>query len=212
MGFIHSNATTSGDGSYVRIDGESYNPESAACVVYSTAVRDSNSLIETGLVRCGAGAVVDNNTNCNNTVFVESLHTDSSGNTSATCWAHGTISNGTYYIVSVRRDSQTGTDFYPILFQSQTAYPNEDRTGLGQTVDLWSWAEHTNHDTNTHCSDWGSGHANFSNWQHLHIGTGWVYEANSTADKDWLLDVGVPSYHCWDITNLNGSGDFSVDK
>jgi hypothetical protein len=213
-GRVHENVTTNGDGSSVRIDGESYHPDTNSCIAYSTSVSDEPDThqIETGLLRCGSGAgPVDSNPDCDNTVFVESLY-DNGNAITAQCWDHGTITNGTYYDVSVRRNSQSGTDFYPVLFQSQTSYPSEDRTGIGQSPKLWTWAEHTNGNVNTLCSWWGADHANFSNWQHLHIGSGWSYESNSSAGKVWNPDSVNPSYHCWNISDMNGTGDYNVDK
>lgn len=148
-----------GTGAAILVSG--INPDSSNCLLFrSTAESASNYLIQSGLLRCGSGQMLDGTCSLSNNL-VKFVEKDVAG--SYTCYPHGAASLNTTYTATPQ--NTTGTLWYAYI--DGIAYENN-------SFSADAIAESGEH-TSDSCSGW-SGHGVFGQsslwpWKRYVIGS-----------------------------------------
>jgi len=183
------------DGSFARLQGDSYHPSSNQCVLYSTLSYDSTAgrQVESGLVRC-SGASIDG-TCPSGQVFVERFN-----GSAYFCTPGYSFDNFYQYDATTYRNSSTSTTFTGHI---NGASLTQGGFGLSDNIHGWAWGEATG---GTTCPSSISG--SIVDWEKYDTSAGWTYVTSSDVYRYSSSMSGAP---CWSTTTSTGSkGNFDV--
>jgi hypothetical protein len=184
------------DGSYVRLQGHSFNPTSGQCVLYSTLSFDltAHKQVESGIVTCNGQSIDE--TCPSGHVFVERFD-----GTSYFCTPGYTFLSKYQYDATTYRTSSTSTTFSG---QINGASLSQSGFGLSDYITGYAWGEATG---GTFCPVSQDG--SFIYWEKYDTSAGWTYITSSTVDH---YSDGMAGAPCWSrISSTNSTGGFNVD-
>jgi hypothetical protein len=192
----YSNASNV-DGSFTRLKGNTFNPTSGQCVLYSVLSFDSKAgaqrQIESGIVKCN-GASIDG-TCPSGYSFVERY------NGSAYFCTPGFAFNPIYqYDATTYRTSSTSTTFTGHI---NGVYLSQSGFGLSDNIKGYAWGEATG---GSACPSSNSG--SFLDWEKYDTSVGWTYVTSSSVQR---YSSGMSGAPCWNtITSTGSKGNFDV--
>lgn len=190
-------ASTSVDGSFVRLEGNGFSPANNQCVIYGVLSYDSSAprQIESGLVRCDSGTSIDG-TCPGGQVFVERYN-----GSSYFCTPGYSFNNNTQYDATTYRNSSSSTTFTGHINGSTLT---QGGFGLSDNIRGYAWGEATGGST---CPSPSRG--TFHVWQRYNTSSGWSYVDGSSVFR---YDNGMNGAPCWgSISAADSSGGFDVD-
>lgn len=184
------------DGSYARLQGHSFNPDSGQCVLYSTLSYDSTAYrqLESGIVTC-KNADIDA-TCTSGHVFVERFD-----GSQYFCTPGYTFLTKYQYDATTYRASATSTTFNG---QINGANLSQSGFGLSDYITPYAWGEATGGNFCPVSQD-----GSFIYWEKYDTSAGWAYITSSTIDHSGYGLAGSP---CWSrISSTDSTGGFNVD-
>lgn len=187
--------STSVDGSYAQVIGNSFDETADQCVLYSVLSYDSTAprQLESGLVRCSYPATIDGSCPGGQT-FVERWD-----GSNFFCVSGYSFTNGTAYDATTYRNS--GTQF---LGSVNGASNGQSGFGANDDIQGYAWGEATGGST---CPS--PAHGTFNTWQRYVFGVGWSYVTGSSIFRGGVGNMcGTP---CWPtVSATDSSGGFDV--
>lgn len=193
-------ASTTVDGSFVHVVGNSFSPNSDQCVLYSTLSYDGTNdrMIQAGLVRCDG--VMLTGTCPGGQTFVERYN-----GSNYYCKPGSSFTNGTAYSSTTSRISSTSEKFSGVIAGSDM---EQAGFGLSTNIRAYAWGEATSGATgNKACPAPTKG--TFSQWQRRIIPDGWDFVSGS---KRYRHSSNMTNAPCWStISTTDSDGGFHVD-
>ena len=179
------------DGTASGVIGNSFNPRSGQCVLYSILIYNESDphMVETGLVRC-TGATIDGT--CTGGHGFAERYTG----VSLYCNQGNSFTNGTRYNPGISRDSSTSFSGAVLgVSIAQGGFPTSD------SIHAYAWGEATG---GSSCPTSGNS-GSFRDWQRFITGSGWAIISAPPVFHGGTL----PGAPCLSVGSYS-AGDFDV--